>query len=448
MQYTSSDGLHIAYRVWSQGPLDLVLCEPSMASFDHLGDFPPWAGFVNRLARFARVIVFDRRGTGLSDRPSRPEQVSLEARADDLLAVLDAAASERAVVLGIAAGSWAAALFAASHPARASALILHNPRIKGMQTPDYPWAGTLEEIAEWGAFVERAWGTRKWASADLGWHSPSLASDPEMFDRWAAVARRSSTIAEEIENKRLEAQMDVSAVLPSIRVPTLVIHKSGDPAPSRYVADRIPGCELVHLEDRDLAPFAGDVEVVPETIRSFLKRLDTDVDPDRVLATILFTDIVRSTEHARSLGDKRWHELIDDHHAVVRGQLARFRGREIDTAGDGFLAAFDGPARALRCACRIRDSVRDLGVEIRAGLHTGECEQADGKLFGVAIHTASRVAGQAGPSEVLVSSTVKELVAGAPFLFVDCGIHQLKGVDECRLYSANESGTAILGSPD
>jgi class 3 adenylate cyclase len=448
VQYTSSDGLHIAFRVGGEGPLDLVVCEPSMASFDHLSDFPPWAAFIDRLASFARVITFDRRGTGLSDRPSRPEQISLEARADDLLAVLDAVESERAAVLGVAAGSWAGFLFAASHPGRVSALILHHPRVRGLKTPEYPWGDTLEGIAEWDALVERAWGTREWAADDMAGHSPSLASDPQLLDCWAAVARRSSTIAEELENSRLEAQMDVSGLLPAIRVPTLVIHKRGDPAQSRYIADRIPGSELVCLGDRDMAPFAGDVDVVPETIRRFLMRLDTDIEPDRVLATILFTDIVRSTEHTRSLGDRRWRQLIDEHHAVVRGQLARFRGREIDTAGDGFLASFDGPARALRCACRIRDSVRDLGVEIRAGLHTGECEQAEGKLVGVAVHTASRVAGQAGASEVLVSSTVRELVAGAPFVFIDRGLHQLKGVEEWRLYSANESGTTILESPD
>jgi class 3 adenylate cyclase len=232
--------------------------------------------------------------------------------------------------------------------------------------------------------------------------------------------------------------MDVRSVLPSIRVPTLVIHKAGDPAESRFVADQIPGAEFIQLEDTDMAPFAGDVEAVPQAVERFLERLDTDIQPDRALATILFTDIVSSTEHARALGDRRWRQLIEDHHAVVRGQLARFRGREIDTAGDGFLAAFDGPARALRCACRIRDAVRDLGVEVRAGLHTGECEQAHGKLLGVAVHTAARVAAEAGASEVFVTRTVKELVAGSPFAFADRGVRQLKGVDDWHLYAARE----------
>jgi class 3 adenylate cyclase len=438
VRYTLSEGLHVAFRVDGHGPPDLVLCEPSSASFDHLRDFPPWAEFVERLATFGRVITFDRRGTGLSDRPSRPEQVSLEARADDLLAVLDAVESKSAAVLGIAAGSWAGALFAASHPERVSALILHHPHARGIWAPDYPWASRLQELAESEEFTKRCWGTREWAKDDLAWTAPSLAADPQMLDRWAAVARRSATIAEELEHLRLGAQMDVRAVLPSIRVPTLVIHKRGDPAQSHYIADQIPGAELIQLDDKDMAPFAGDLEAVPDAIRKFLERLDADIERDRVLATVLFTDIVSSTERARALGDQRWRQLIDDHHAVVRGQLARFRGREIDTAGDGFVAAFDGPARALRCACRIRDAVGDLGIEIRAGLHTGECEQTDGKLVGIAVHTAARVAREADASEVLVTSTVKELVAGSPFTFTDRGVRQLKGVDDWHLYAARE----------
>jgi class 3 adenylate cyclase len=270
-----------------------------------------------------------------------------------------------------------------------------------------------------------------------------------MLDQWAAVARRSSTIAEELENIRIEARMDVRTVLPSIRVPTLVIHKTASPnsAQSRHVADQIPGAELVEFEDRDMAPFAGQTDAVPDAIRMFLERLDTDIEPDRVLATVLFTDIASSTERAQTLGDRRWSQLIQDHHAIVRGQLARFRGREIDTAGDGFLASFDGPARALRCACRIRDAVRDLDLEVRAGLHTGECEQADGKLVGVAIHTAARVAAEADPSEVLVTSTVKELVAGSPFAFTDRGPHHLKGVDNWHLYAAREPETSKPTAP-
>lgn len=438
VRYTLSEGLHIAFHADGHGPPDLVLCEPSGASFDHLADFPPWAAWLERLRGFARVITFDRRGTGLSDRPTRPEQVSLEARADDLIAVLDAVASERAAVFAPAAGSWAGALFAASHPERVSALILLHPRARGACAPDYPWAPTQEEWAEWAELAKRAWGTSEESKDDLDWIAPSLAADPQMVDCWAAVGRRSMTVAEGLEELRRGAQMDIRSVLPSIRVPTLVMHKAGDPAESRFVADQIPGAEFLQLEDTDLAPFAGDVEAVPEAIEMFLERLETDIEPDRVLATILFTDIVSSSEHARALGDRRWRQLIEDHHAVVRGQLARFRGREIDTAGDGFLASFDGPARALRCACRIRDAVRDLGVEVRAGLHTGECEQAHGKLVGVAVHTAARVAGEAGAGEVFATSTVKELVAGSPFAFADRGVRQLKGVDDWHLYAARE----------
>jgi pimeloyl-ACP methyl ester carboxylesterase len=438
IRYALSEGLHIVFCVEGHGPPDLVLCEPSGASFEHLADFAPWAAWVERLRRFARVITFDRRGTGLSDRPSRPEQVSLEARADDLLAVLDAVGSERAAVVGMAAGAWAGALFAASHPERVSALILHHPQARGVSAPDYPWAPSLEERAAWERVTKRAWGTREWVKDDLASIAPSLATDSHMLDSWAAVGRRSMTIAEELDDFRRGAQMDIRKILPSIRLPTLVIHKQGDPAESRYVADRIPGAEFVHLDDTDMAPFAGDVEAVPNMIKGFLERLESDIEPDRVLATVLVTDIVGSSDRARALGDRRWRQLIEDHHAVVRGQLARFRGREIDTAGDGFLATFDGPARAVRCACRIRDAVRDLGLEVRAGLHTGECEQAEGKLVGVAVHTAARVAGEAGAGEVFVTSTVKELVAGSPFVFTDHGVRHLKGVDAWHLYGARE----------
>jgi class 3 adenylate cyclase len=263
-----------------------------------------------------------------------------------------------------------------------------------------------------------------------------------MLDRWTAVARRSATFGEELERIRRDSHFDVRSLLPAIRVPTLVIHRAGDPGPSRYVANRISGAELLELNGKELAPFAGDPDEVPRAIETFLERLETDVEPDRILATVLFVDIVSSTEHARGLGDRRWRQLIANHQALIRGQLARFRGREIDTAGDGFLASFDGPARALRCACRIRDATQQLGVEVRAGLHTGECELADGKLVGVAVHTAARVAGEADPNEVLVSSTVKELVAGSSFEFTDRGVHNLRGVDDWHLYAVHEDVNA------
>jgi class 3 adenylate cyclase len=437
ISYALSDGLHIAYSVEGQGPPDLVMCEPTHASFEHLGDFPPWARFVERLAGFGRVIKFDRRGTGLSDRPSRQGAMGLEARVDDLRAVLDAVGSDRSAVMGIAAGSWAGALFAASHPERTSALILYWPRVCNMWSVDHPWGWTFEGLAEHEQLVRRSWGQREWAAWDLGGSAPSLAAS-DMLDRWAAMARRSSTPGEELQRVRLEAEIDIRAVLPAIRVPTLVMTREDEPEESRYVASRIPGAELVELEGADMAPWAGDTDAVCDTIRRFLGQLDTDIEPDRVLVTALFTDIVASTEHATMLGDRAWREVIDGHDAIIRGQLARFRGREVDTAGDGFLAVFDGPARALRCACRIVETVRSLGIEVRAGLHTGECEQVGDRLIGVAIHTAARVAAQAGPSEVLVSSTVKELVAGSPFQFTDRGVRSLKGVGNWHLYGANE----------
>ena len=438
VHYALSDGLHIAYRADGHGPADLVVCEPGLASFDHLGEIPAWESFVDRLARFSRVIQFDRRGTGLSDRPATAETAPLEARVDDLGAVLDALGTGRAAVFGIAAGTWAAALYAASHPDRVSALILHRPLVCGLRAADYPWGTSLEEQASYEALVRSTWGTREYGRWDLERIAPSLAGDIEMQSRWGAMSRRSATIAEELHLSRLETEMDVRSVLPAIRVPTLVLSRGRNPDEARYVAARIPGAELVELDGRDMAPFAGDQDAVPSAIRRFLQRLDADVEPERVLATALFTDIVGSTERLQAVGDREWRRLVEGHHAIVRGQLARFRGHEIDTAGDGFLASFDGPARALRCACRIRDAVGDLGLEVRAGLHTGEFEQADGKLVGVALNTAARIAGEAEPSEILVSSTVRELVAGGQFELADRGDRALKGLGDWHLYAAHE----------
>jgi class 3 adenylate cyclase len=438
VEWVVCDGAQVAYGVDGRGPVELVLCEPGMASFDALGDVPAMAAFVERLAAFARVVQFDRRGVGLSDAPRGAETVPLEARVDDLAAVLDAVRSSRAVVVGIFNGAWAAALFAASHPDRVAALILHNPVACGLRSAEYPWGGTLDGWAAHEQLVRASWGTRAYARWDLDRIAPSLAHDPDIQARWAAMVRRSATPATEIELTRLEAQLDIRSVLPVIRVPTLIIRRGGEAAEARYIADRIPGSDLVELPGVDIAPFAGDPSAVPDAIRGFLERLQADTEPDRILASILVTDIIASTDHATRLGDRGWRQLLQDHHALVRGQLARFRGTELDTAGDGFLASFDSPARALRCACRIRDAVPTLGVQIRAGVHTGECERLDGKLAGIGVHTAARIAQHAHPSEVLVSNAVTELVAGSTFRFTARGTHHLKGIGDRALYAAHD----------
>jgi class 3 adenylate cyclase len=430
-RYAKSGDINIAYQVVGGGPLDLVLVSGFVSHLDLDWEEPRYAHFLRRLASFSRLIRFDKRGTGLSDRPGGLPD--LETRMDDVRAVLDTVGSERAALLGYSEGGPMCILFAATYPERTSALVLYGTYAKRRDPDDdYPWAATWEERQAYADQVEREWGTE----ADLGTMAPN--ADDAMVRWWRARARASASPGAAKALILMNSQIDVRGVLSSLRVPTLVLHRRGD-HDSRldegsYIAEHIPGARFVELEGEDHLPSIDSGQILDE-VEEFLTGARRGPEADRVLATVLFTDIVGSTERASELGDRRWRELLEQHQAVVRRELERFRGREIDTAGDGFLATFDGPARAIRCARAIGNGVRRLGIEVRAGLHTGECEVLGDKVAGVAVHTGARVAGAAGPGEVLVSNIVRDLVAGSGIQFEDRGEHELKGVGSWRLYS-------------
>ncbi|HLX18791.1 MAG TPA: adenylate/guanylate cyclase domain-containing protein [Gaiellaceae bacterium] len=442
MRYAKSGDVNIAYSVVGDGPFDLVFVVGSVfTALDYAWEGPP-AEFFAKLASFSRLILFDKRGTGLSDRVA--DFASSAVRMDDIRAVMDAAGSERAAILGVSEGGPLGVLFAATYPQRTAALVLYGTGASYRLGDDYPWAGTPEETEAAAATRERRWGDPEYLNGLLRRFAPSIADDPETQRWWSRYARMSASPRDAAHLARMNGDLDVRHALPTVQVPTLVLHWRDEVvfelAEAEYLADRIPGSELVVLEGRDHAWFVNP-EPIAKEIERFLTgiwdRGEWDaVEPDRVLATILFTDIVGSTAKAIELGDARWGAVLREHHGVVRRQLARFHGRELDTAGDGFFASFDGPARAIRCADAIRDGVRELGLEIRAGLHTGECEVIDGKIGGIAVHIGARVAHNAEAGEVLVSGTVRDLVAGSGISFEERGVAELKGVPgEWRLFA-------------
>jgi pimeloyl-ACP methyl ester carboxylesterase len=425
-RYAKSGDVSIAYQVVGEGPRDLVVVPGWISNIELFWDDPSSVRFHESLAKFCRLILFDKRGTGLSDRV--PDIPSLETRMDDVRAVMDAAGSERAALFGYSEGGPLCILFAATYPDRVTALITHGSYARRIRSDDHPWAPTVEA---WERFIEstvRDWG----GPVGLEARAPSRMHDEAFVQWWARFTRMSASPASSAQVLRMNAQIDVRGILPTVRVPTLLLHPTGDRVVdvqcSRYMAARIPGAKLVELPGIDHLPYADNAEHVLREIRSFLGEIPSDVEPDRVLATVVFTDIVGSTEQAVALGDRRWRELLGGFHEVVRREVSRYRGREIDSAGDGVLAAFDGPARAVRCACSVGEAVRPLGVTVRAGVHTGECEVLGPKLAGIAVHIGARVASVAEPDEVLVSSTVRDLVAGSGLAFADRGLHVLKGV--------------------
>jgi pimeloyl-ACP methyl ester carboxylesterase len=442
-RYAMSGDVAIAYRVAGDGPVDLVHTPGSISNVELLWEHPLFARYTERLASFARVIHFDKRGTGLSDRVKTI--ASLEERADDIRAVMDAAGSERAVLMGVSEGGPMSIMFAASHPERTLGLVLYGSHACGVWAPDYPWKNREDEVRRWLAEQERSPRpvTEESAREALQLVMPSVADDEEFVRWWAGFRRQSVGPGASLDLVRMNLDMDVRAVLPAIRVPTLVLHKTDDHVidvgEGRYIAARIPGARLVELAGEDHIPVAENPESVIREVERFVRELpDAEPEPDTVLATVMFTDIVDSTATAAELGDRAWRELLERHHTAVRGQLVRFRGREVDTAGDGFFATFDGPARAIRCACAVTEAVRELGLDVRAGLHTGECELLDEKVAGIAVSIGARVASRAAPGEVLVSSTVKDLVAGSGISFADRGVAELKGVPgEWRLYAVD-----------
>jgi pimeloyl-ACP methyl ester carboxylesterase len=437
-RYAKADGASIAYQVLGEGPLDLVLVLGFATHLEVQWEAAPLARFLERLASFARLIIFDKRGTGLSDPVN--EVPTLELRIDDVRAVMDAAGSQRAALLGISEGGPMSVLFAATHPERVRALVLYGAMGRTTEAPDYPWASPADALRESAAeFIAPFWGQQAEGMVEL--FAPSLAGDAGVLQFTARMERSAASPAMVQQIFEMFLDIDVRTVLPTIHVPTLVVHRHGDRVVNRRagraLAAGIPGARYVELPGIDHLPWAGDAEAVLGEIEEFLTGTRTAPEPDRVLATVMFTDIVGSTQRAAELGDARWRDVLADHHALVRGELAQFRGREVKTLGDGFLATFDGPARAVRCGHAIAAAARSRGVEIRIGLHCGEVELIGDDVGGIAVHIAARIGGLAGPGEVLTSSTVKDLVAGSGIRFDERGVRQLKGIeDEWRLFSA------------
>jgi pimeloyl-ACP methyl ester carboxylesterase len=412
------------------GDVDLLWIAGFVSNVELAWEEPLLARYFNRLARFSRLILFDKRGTGLSDRVPRSELPSLEERMDDVLAVLEAARSERAAVMGHSEGGNLAVLYAATHPERVDALVTTGIFAKRRWSPDYPWAETPEQRERYIADLETRWGS----DSDIERIAPSAARDPAFAKRLATYFRQSASPGDAAALLRMNTEIDIRALLPTISVPTLVLHRTGDLDSNieegRWIASQIPGAKLVELPGNDHLPWVGDQNSVLDEVERFLTGGLAPAEPDRVLATILVTDIVGSTERAADLGDRAWAELLDRHHAIVREQLHAFRGEEVDTAGDGFLATFDGPGRAIRAAVAIRDGLRESRIPVRCGLHTGEAERVGGKVAGIAVHLAARIADTAESGEIMVSDTVRSLVAGSGIDFADRGSVSLRGVPE------------------
>ncbi len=434
-RYARSGDVNIAYQTIGDSPRDLVFVPGWVSNIEVFWDEPALARFLLRLGSFSRLIIFDKRGTGLSDRVT--DMPSLEVRMDDVRAVMDAAGSRRAALFGASEGGPMCALFSATYPDRTSALIMHGSFPRRTRAPDYPWGRTAEEHRTWIEKMQREWG----GPFGLAERAPSMAQDQRFSQWWSRLLQISASPAAAVALVRMNAEIDIRNILPAIRVPTLLLHSVGDAVinigASRFMAERIPGARLVELPGSDHLFWLSDAEAILGEIEEFLTGVRGAPEPDRVLKTVLFTDVVGATEKAASLGDRRWRDLLESHDSAVRRGLARFRGQEMNTTGDGFFATFDGPARAVRCALEIAQSVHSLGLDIRAGLHTGECEVMGHDIGGLVVHIGARIAALAAPGEVLVSSTVKDLVAGSGLSFRDHGATLLKGVPgEWRLYSA------------
>ena len=447
-RYARSGDVSIAYQVLGDGAFDLVRIPPFVSHVELAWEIPSLAAFNRQLASFSRLVTFDKRGTGMSDRVSGAP--SLEERMDDVRAVMDTVGSEQAALLGVSEGGPMSVLFAATYPERVWALVLDGSSARYLWAPDYAWAPTEDEWLRTIDNRARAWGTPEYVSATVERLAGSASTEDKAA--LAVMIRQSASPGAAVALSRMNMLIDVRSVLRAVRVPTLVVNRSDDSVVavrgSHYLAEHISGARHLELPGSDHAEFVGDCKPFMRELEAFLDeaweaRSSDSNESERVLATVLFTDIVDSTAKAVELGDARWRELVQDHHGLVRRQLTRFRGIEIDTAGDGFFASFDGPARAIRCACAISEGVRELGIEIRAGLHTGECERIDDKVGGIAVNIGARVASNAQAGEVLVSSTVRDLVAGSGIQFAERGVAELKGVPgEWRLFAVTEAGAS------
>jgi class 3 adenylate cyclase len=448
VRYARSGAVNIAFQVVGDGPVDLLYIPGWISHLDLYWEEPTIARFLRRLGAGFRLILFDRRGTGLSDRVPDDSLPSLEGRLDDVSAVLDAAGGEQAAVFAQGYGSPLGIVFAATYPERTRALILYRPIAKaGLKTDDYPWGSTPEEEEAWRSTSLERWGTEEFAREWLQRLAPSEAGDPRQVAWHARLMRASATPTASERFSEMNALMDVRALLPLLHVPTLVLDRRDVIVPkgpvdvhgleeTRHVAAQIPNAKLVLLPGRDYLPWVGDQEALVSEVTAFVTGSRPPAEPDRVLLTVLFTDIVDSTGWLARLGDQRWRDLLNEHDILVRQALERFHGREVDRTGDGVFATFDGPARAIRCASEIARQMHRLGPEIRAGVHTGECELDGDRVSGIAVHVGARISDLAGPGEVLVSGTVTDLVAGSELRFRERDPARLKGIPgERRLYS-------------
>ena len=432
--------ISVAYQVVGDGPIDLIYLQGYASHVDVNWEWEPLARFLGDLAGVGRLIVMDPRGTGASERFAPPNVPPLESLMDDLNAVMEAAGSARAVVFATEECGFIAIPFAATYPDRCIGLVLWSASPTWLRDEEITWAWDEEEWRKQTERLLEGWGREERAQEEFPRGYPSLAGDPNAAEFWARLERACLTPTSAAAVVQRWYRTDVRGVLPAVHVPTLVLHASGDPMESpesaRYLASHIAGAKLELVEGRDHLPFGSERPAVVEAVRRFVAQVQVgEATLERVLVTVLFTDIVGSTERMAELGDTGWRDLVAVHHATVRAYLARFRGREIDTAGDGFFVSFDGPARAISCARAIVDDAASMGLELRAGLHTGECETIDGKVGGLAVVIGARVGSLAGPSQVLVSQTVKDLVAGSGLTFEDTGDHELKGVpDRWHLY--------------
>jgi class 3 adenylate cyclase len=437
-QYARNGDLHIAYQTIGDGPIDVVLVDQWFSNMDAQWKFPPLAHLLTRLASFSRLIVFDKRGTGLSDPVSIDALPTIEEWIDDLRAVLDAVGSTRVALISGIGASFVTLVFAATYPERTSSLVRVDGCARLAWAEDYPWGQHTERLAQDLEFLRAGWGRDGGTMTVL---APALLQDRTLAEQYIRYERQSASPGAARAMIGMLYEVDVRGVLPAIRVPTLVIHHAEAtriaPVHGRYVADRIVGARYVEIPGAYNYTWAGDQVRLLAEIQEFLTGSRPVAEPDRVLATVLITDIVDSTQRAAELGDTRWKALLAEHDQTVRRSLAQFRGREIKTTGDGFLAVFDGPARAVRCALEIRDAMAARGISVRSGVHTGEIELVDADVAGIAVHICARVEALAQPGEELASSTVKDLVAGSGLDFEPRGAHALKGVpDEWVIYAA------------
>lgn len=438
VHYTRSGGASLAYQVVGEGPTDMLLVSGYLSNVEYAWQYPSMAAFLSRLASFSRLILMDRRGSGLSDRFT--DAPPIESTLQDMEAVLDEVGSPKTTLFGVWDGCMDSVLFAASRPERVSGLVLFSSSPAQVTKEDFPWAWDEDTWRDWLGTIRDRWGTRAWVVRNARWMGPSMFDDPAELDHWISYTRLSASPASAEAVMRNTRDTDVREILPLVQAPTLVLHRTGDQVEDveagRYVASKIPEARFVELPGHDGIPWIGDAESVLSEIQSFLGRgPGPAINADRRLSTVLFTDIVGSTEQAAALGDAGWRGRLTDHERICRKAIDRYGGRLIDSAGDGVFADFDGPAAAVRCGRAIAEDLRAIDIEIRAGAHTGEVELAGDKVSGIAVHIGARICALAQAGELMVSSTVKDLSAGSGLIFEDAGAHELKGVpDRWHLY--------------